>query len=66
MDDSEIEQLGSMDGESDAISRQARYASHGSSVDLDELTDEQRDLYDNAYQSSFDANEAFFDDEESF
>ena len=51
LEDSEVEVLGSLDGEFDDESGDS-YSQYGASVDFDELTDEQKDLYDNAYNSS--------------
>lgn len=53
--DADLAMAGSMDGESDAVNGMPLYGSYGSSIDLEELSDEQRDLYDGAYYSGHDA-----------
>ena len=53
--DDEIELAGSLDGEFDAEYDAPMYGGYGSSIDLDELTDEQKDLYDNAYHAGHDS-----------
>lgn len=55
LSDAEIEMQASMDGESDTQNGATMYSNYGGSVDLDSLSDEQRDLYDNAYHSSYEA-----------
>ena len=62
LDDDEIAIAGSLDGELDGGKDALSYDQFGSSVDLDDLTDEQREIYDNAYSSSHDT----FDDEDDF
>lgn len=52
LSDYDIEMAGAMDGEQEGNLGMAEYSNYGSGIDLDELTDEQRDLYDNAYHSS--------------
>ena len=51
----EVELAGSLDGEFDAEYDAPTYGGYGSSVDLDDLTDEQKDLYDNAYHAGHDS-----------
>lgn len=55
LDDYAVESAGYLDGESDANLKMPRFGSYGSSIDLDALSDAQRDLYDNAYHSGHDA-----------
>lgn len=59
-DDFEVEAAGFDDGNIDKDMHLPTYSSYGSSIDVDELTDEQRDLYENAYFSG----EEDFDDED--
>lgn len=54
LDDYAIEEAGSLDGEQESNLGMAGYSCYGSSINLDDLTDEQRDLYDNAYHASRD------------
>lgn len=52
---SELEELGTMDGQQDAISG-SFYTSHGMSVDdLDDLSDEEREAYETGYHTGFGA-----------
>ena len=52
---SELEELGAMDGQQDAISG-SFYTGFGMSVsDLDELSDEERDAYEAGYHTGFGA-----------
>lgn len=60
--DAEIEEAGSLDGDSDSGLGNARYSGFGSSIDLDDLTDEQRELYEMGYESGFSANDDLDDD----
>lgn len=53
--DDEAELAGSLDGEFDAEYDAPMYGGYGSSIDLDELTNEQKDLYDNAYHAGHDS-----------
>lgn len=55
--DDEVELAGSLDGEFDSEYDAPMYGGYGSSIDLDDLTDEQRDLYDTAYHSGHDSAE---------
>ncbi len=54
LDDLEIEMAGSLDGEMDSNLGLADYAGFGSSVDLDSLSDEQKDMYEQSYLASKD------------
>ncbi|MDO4979249.1 MAG: hypothetical protein Q4E47_03835 [Candidatus Saccharibacteria bacterium] len=56
--DYDIESAGSMDGEFDGEYDMPSYSQYGASINLDDLTDEQRDIYDNAYHSGHDAAES--------
>lgn len=56
MDDYDIELAGFMDGDFDAEYDAPMYSGHGASVDFDDLTDEQKELYDNAYHAGHDSN----------
>lgn len=51
LSDADVELASSLDGEFDAEHDIPMYGGHGSSVDFDDLTDEQRDLYDDAYHA---------------
>ena len=64
LNDYAIEEAGFMDGESDANLKMPLYSSYGSSLQLEELTDAQRDLYDNAYHSGNSLIDPLFDENE--
>ena len=49
MDESDYENLGIQDGTFDRENKMSYQASFGSSVDLDELTDDERDAYQLGY-----------------
>lgn len=53
--DDEVELAGSLDGEFDTEYDAPMHGGHGSSIDLDGLTDEQKDLYDDAYHAGHDS-----------
>ena len=55
LSDWELEEHGTLDGETDANLGLADYTGFGASVDLDKLSDEQRDVYEQAYLSGKDA-----------
>lgn len=57
LSDEEVELAGSLDGEFDAEYDAPLYGGYGSSVNLDNLTEEQKDLYDDAYHAGYDASE---------
>lgn len=46
---------GSLDGENDAYSGGSRYSGFGMSVDLDEMTDEEREAYEMGYETGFES-----------
>ena len=64
LSDDELELLGGMDGESDGNLGMARYSSHGSSVDLSELTPEQWESYDRGYSSGYSLTDNFDDEDD--
>ena len=66
LSDDEVELLGGLDGDSDASLGMPLYGSHGMSVDLDELTDEQRDRYEMGYHAGYDSGKNLLDDEDDF
>ena len=51
LSDWELEERGTLDGETDANLGLADYTGFGASVDLDKLSDEQRDIYEQGYLS---------------
>ena len=51
VDDSEIELMGSLDGEFGAEHGMPMYGSYGMSANIDDFTDEQREFYDDGYYS---------------
>jgi hypothetical protein len=55
MSDGEVEMAGLQDGEFDANNGAPAYSQYGSSVDLNELDDDQKDIYDTAYHAGFDS-----------
>ena len=57
LSDEEVELAGSLDGEFDAEYDAPLYGGYGSSVNLDNLTEEQKDLYDDAYHAGHDTSE---------
>lgn len=56
MDNYDAEEAGFLDGEFDAQCENAEYTSYGASIDLDELDDDARDDYEQAYFSAYDSN----------
>lgn len=55
MDLMDLEELGAMDGQQDAISG-SWYTGYGMSVDnIDELTDEEQNAYETGYMNGFNA-----------
>lgn len=63
-DDDAIEELGVEDGYYDKNNHMSYQASYGSSVDLNELSDEQRDLYDLGYNIGAEDYDFHQDDED--
>lgn len=55
LDDAEIEMAGSLDGESDTFNGLPLHSGYGSSIGLNDLTDEQHNLYDSAYYAGHDS-----------
>ena len=51
LSEADIEELGIEDGNYDKDNDMPYQASYGSSVDLDELTDEQREAYEQGYMT---------------
>ena len=64
MTDDEIEALGSLDGGSDSGVGNHRYSGFGMSVDVEELTDKQRERYEMGYEAGYDSGADFEDGEE--
>ena len=60
----EIEQLGVNDGVYDKDNHMSYQASFGSSIDLDELTDEQREAYELGYEFGAENYDLNIDDNE--
>jgi hypothetical protein len=58
--DFDVEAAGFDDGSIDKDMHLPTYSSYGSSIDVNKLTDEQRDLYENAY---FSGEEDFSDED---
>lgn len=57
LSDEEVELAGSLDGEFDAEYDASLYGGYGSSVNLGDLTEEQKDLYDDAHHAGHDTSE---------
>ena len=66
MDESDIENLGIEDGTYDRQNKMSYQASFGSSVDLDELSDEEREAYERGYESGAENYDLSMDDEDDF
>ena len=60
----EIEELGMEDGNFDKDNHMPYLSSYGSSVDVDDLEDEEREAYNNGYYSSAEEPSLFDDDDE--
>ena len=60
----DIEELGIEDGNYDRDNNMSYQASYGSSVDLDELTDEQRDAYDLGYNTGAEDYDLYDEDDD--
>lgn len=63
-DEDELEQLGVDDGYFDKTNHMSYQASFGSSVDLNELTDEEREIYEQGYEFGAEDYDLSTDDEE--
>lgn len=69
MDESDYENLGIQDGTFDRENKMSYQASFGSSVNLDELTDDERDAYQLGYDigaEDYDLHDTNFDDEDEW
>lgn len=55
LSDDDVIQLAALDGMQDGSTSMPKGGSYGMSVDLDDLTDEQRDLYDSEYYAGYDS-----------
>ena len=55
---SDIEEAGIMDGSFDSDNNMSLYSSYGASIDEDELSDEEREAYENGYFSGYDENKS--------
>ena len=64
--DLDIENLGIEDGTYDRQNKMSYQASFGSSVDLDELTDEEREAYELGYEIGAENYDLDLDDEDDF
>ena len=64
LSDSDIEELGIEDGTFDRDNNMPYQGSFGSSVDLDELTDEQREAYEQGYYTGAEDYDLDTDNEE--
>lgn len=64
LSDADIEELGIEDGTFDRDNDMPYMGSYGSSIDLDELTDEQRDAYEQGYYSGAEDYDLDTDNEE--
>ncbi|MBR2839964.1 hypothetical protein IKE82_01380 [Candidatus Saccharibacteria bacterium] len=66
MDESDYENLGIEDGTYDRNNKMSYQASFGSSVNLDELSDEEREAYELGYEIGAENYDLYSDDEEDF
>ena len=66
LSESDIETLGIEDGTYDRNNKMSYQASFGSSVDLDELTDEQREAYELGYEIGAENYDLDSNDEEDW
>ena len=66
MDDNDYENLGIEDGTYDRQNKMSYQASFGSSVDLDELSDEEREAYELGYEIGAENYDLDSDDEEDW
>ena len=66
LSDLDIENLGIEDGIYDRQNKMSYQASFGSSVDLDELSDEEREAYELGYEIGAENYDLDLDDEDDF
>ena len=66
LDESDIENLGIEDGTFDRQNKMSYQASFGSSVNLDELSDEEREAYELGYEIGAENYDLDIDDEDDF
>ena len=66
LSDSDIENLGIQDGMYDRENKMSYQASFGSSVDLDELSDEEREAYELGYEIGAENYDLSLDDEDDY
>lgn len=66
LSDLDIENLGIEDGTYDRNNKMSYQASFGSSVDLDELSDEEREAYELGYEIGAENYDLDTDDEDDF
>ena len=66
LSDSDIENFGIEDGTYDRQNKMSYQASFGSSVDLDELSDEEREAYELGYEIGAENYDLDSDDEDEF
>ncbi len=64
LDESDIENLGIQDGMYDRENKMSYQASFGSSIDLDELSDEEREAYELGYEIGAENYDLSLDDDE--
>ena len=65
MDLDEITDAGFLDGEADALNDAGMYQSYGLSVDEEELSDEEKEAYEEGYFSGYQLNEDDSDADDS-
>ena len=66
LSDSDLEELGIEDGTFDRDNNMSYMGSFGSSVDLDELTDDQREAYEQGYYTGAEDYDLDSDEDEDF
>ena len=66
MDESDYENLGIQDGTFDRQNKMSYQASFGSSVNLDELSDEEREVYELGYEIGTENYDLDSDDKEAW
>ena len=62
----EIEELGIEDGDFDMDNHMPYRSSYGSSIDVDDLEDEEREAYDRGYHDSIEDHGLYDDDDDDF